>query len=116
MQEFGSTCLVGRAEDSIRGYVLGFVTANGTGYVHPIAPRDDFRGTGLGRRPYAAFAEAAQRHGARRLKAVAPVGNTGSIAFHRSLGFEAETLDGYHGPGRAMAVFHRVLPLGVPRS
>ncbi|MET7610944.1 GNAT family N-acetyltransferase [Streptomyces seoulensis] len=113
VQEFGSTCLVARAEDGIRGYVFGFVTPDGTGYVHLIATREDARGTGLGRRLYTAFAEAAKRHGARRLKAITSVGNSGSIAFHRSLGFEAEIVDDYNGPGLAMAVFHRDLPLDV---
>lgn len=46
----GPTCLVARAEDGIHGYVLGFVTPDGTSYVHLIATRDDVRGTGLGRR------------------------------------------------------------------
>ena len=110
MQEFGSTSLVARAEDGIRGYVLGFVTPTGTGYVHLIATRDDARGTGLGRRLYAAFADAAHRQGARRLKAVTSLGNTGSIAFHRSLGFDARTVEDYNGPGRTMVVFHRDLP------
>ncbi|MGA5649593.1 GNAT family N-acetyltransferase [Streptomyces seoulensis] len=113
VQEFGSTCLVARAEDGIRGYVFGFVTPDGTGYVHLIATREDARGTGLGRRLYTAFAEAAKRHGACRLKAITSVGNSGSIAFHRSLGFEAEIVDDYNGPGLAMAVFHRDLPLDV---
>ncbi|QBJ90272.1 GNAT family N-acetyltransferase [Streptomyces seoulensis] len=113
VQEFGHTCLVARAEDGIRGYVFGFVTPDGTGYVHLIATREDARGAGLGRRLYTAFAKAAERHGARRLKAITSVGNSGSIAFHRSLGFEAEVVDDYNGPGLAMAVFHRGLPLDV---
>ncbi|WP_079177991.1 GNAT family N-acetyltransferase [Streptomyces mangrovisoli] len=113
VQEFGSTCLVARAEDGIRGYVFGFVTPDGTGYVHLIATRDDARGTGLGRRLYAAFAEAAERHGARQLKAITSIENTGSIAFHRSLGFDAKIVGDYNGPGRDMAVFHRDLPLDV---
>ncbi|UZI30624.1 GNAT family N-acetyltransferase [Streptomyces sp. CA-278952] len=111
VQEFGSTCLVARAEDGIRGYVFGFVTPNATGYVHLIATRNDARGTGLGRRLYGAFAEAAERQGARQLKAITSIENTGSIAFHRSLGFDTKIVDDYDGPGRTMAVFHRVLPL-----
>ncbi|MFI0818687.1 GNAT family N-acetyltransferase [Streptomyces sp. NPDC021098] len=111
VQEFGSTCLVARAEDGIRGYVFGFVTPDRTGYVHLIATRDDARGTGLGRRLYAAFAEAAERHGARQLKAITSIGNSGSIAFHRSLGFDAKIVDDYDGAGRPMAVFRRGLPL-----
>lgn len=115
VQEFGSTCLVAQAEDGIRGYIFGFVTPDGTGYVHLIATRDDARGTGLGRQLYTVFAEAAERHGARKLKAITSVENTGSIAFHRSLGFDTKIVDDYNGPGRAMAVFHRDLPLNVPR-
>lgn len=111
MQEFGETCLVARAEDGIRGYVIGFVTPAGTGYVHLIATRDDARGTGLGRRLYAVFADAAHRHGALRLKAITSLGNTGSIAFHRRLGSDAKIVDDCNGPGQAMVVFRRVVPL-----
>ncbi|WP_392972555.1 GNAT family N-acetyltransferase [Streptomyces sp. LN245] len=117
VQEFGSTCLVARAEDGIRGYVFGFATPDATGYVHLLATRDDTRGSGLGRRLYAAFAEAAERQGARRLKAITSVGNTGSIAFHRRVGFDVSVIDDYNGPGRPMAVFRRDLPLpsvGLP--
>ncbi|GCB47385.1 GNAT family N-acetyltransferase [Kutzneria buriramensis] len=110
VHEFGSTCLVSRAGDGIRGYLIGFVTPIGTGYVHLIATRDDARGTGLGRRLYTAFAEAARRQGAQRLKAITSVQNTGSIAFHRSLGFDARIVDDYDGPGRPMVVFDRPLP------
>ncbi|MBV1949522.1 GNAT family N-acetyltransferase [Streptomyces sp. BV129] len=116
VQEFGSTCLIARAEDGIRGYIFGFVTPDRTGYVHLIATRDDARGTGLGRRLYATFAEAAERHGAQRLKAITSIENTGSIAFHRSLGFDAKIVDDYNGSGLAMAVFHRDLPLDTSRS
>ncbi|MFE0421529.1 GNAT family N-acetyltransferase [Streptomyces sp. NPDC058953] len=116
VQEFGATCLTARAEDGIHGYVFGFVTPDGTGYVHLIATRDDARGTGLGRRLYGAFAEAAAGQGAERLKAITSVENTGSIAFHRGLGFHTEIVDDYDGPGRPMAVFHRDLPLDALRG
>ncbi|GAA2665686.1 hypothetical protein GCM10010400_27510 [Streptomyces aculeolatus] len=111
VQEFGDTCLVARAGDGIRGYVFGFVTPARTGYVHLIATRDDTRGTGLGRRLYGAFAAAAARQGAERLKAITSVANTGSQAFHRSLGFAARVVEDYDGAGRPMVVFGRDLPL-----
>jgi GNAT superfamily N-acetyltransferase len=114
VQEFGSTCLVARDGHGIPGYVFGFVTPDATGYVHLIATRDDARGTGLGRRLYAAFAEAAESLGARRLKAITSTGNTGSIAFHRSLGFTARTVADYDGPGESRVVFRRDLPFGAP--
>ncbi|MET8975634.1 GNAT family N-acetyltransferase [Streptomyces sp. NPDC004539] len=109
VQEFPDTCLVARARDGIRGYVIGFVTPAATGYVHLIAVRDDAKGTGLGRALYTAFGEAAQQQGAARLKAITGTGNAGSIAFHRSLGFEANVVDDYNGPGEPMVVFTRAL-------
>ncbi|MGW7130917.1 hypothetical protein ACWGIA_21605 [Streptomyces bobili] len=32
---------------------------------------------------------------------------------YHSLGFDTKIVDDYNGPGRAMAVFHRDLPLNV---
>ncbi|MER6985051.1 GNAT family N-acetyltransferase, partial [Streptomyces carpinensis] len=65
--------------------------------------------TGLGRRLWTAFTEAARARGAVRLKAITSVTNEGSIAFHRSLGFDARVVDDYNGPGRPMVVFARSL-------
>lgn len=109
VREFGSTCLVARAADGIRGYLIGFVTPDRTGYVHLIATRDDARGTGLGRTLYDAFTEAARRQGAVRLKAITSVTNEGSVAFHRSLGFDDRVVQDYDGPGRPRVVFTRDL-------
>ncbi|GGX18446.1 hypothetical protein GCM10010383_55560 [Streptomyces lomondensis] len=64
----------------------------------------------LGRRLYAAFEEAARRQGTKRLKAITSVGNAGSIAFHSSLGFRAQVVEDYNGPGHPMVVFGRPLP------
>ncbi|MFD7306402.1 MULTISPECIES: GNAT family N-acetyltransferase [Streptomyces] len=110
VQEFPATCFAARAGDGIRGYLIGFVTPDATGYVHLVATRDDSRGVGLGRRLYAEFERAARRQGARRMKAITSVGNTGSVAFHRALGFDARTVEDYDGPGRTMVVFGRDLP------
>jgi len=109
VQEFGETCLVARSDDGILGYLIGFVTPGGTGYVHLIATRDDARGSGLGRELYAAFTEAARRQGAVRLKAITSLGNRGSVAFHRSLGFEVRVEEDYNGPGEDRVVFSRAV-------
>ncbi|MEV6944485.1 GNAT family N-acetyltransferase [Streptomyces sp. NPDC051172] len=109
VQEFGETCLVARSDDGILGYLIGFVTPGGTGYVHLIATRDDVRGSGLGRKLWGAFIEAARRQGAVRLKAITSLGNKGSVAFHRSLGFEVRVEEDYNGPGEDRVVFSRAV-------
>ncbi|ALV32057.1 GNAT family N-acetyltransferase [Streptomyces sp. CdTB01] len=109
VHEFGETCLVARSDDGVLGYLIGFVTPDGTGYVHLVATRDDARGTGLGRELYGAFTEAAGRQGAVRLKAITSVGNEGSVAFHRSLGFDVRVVEEYNGPGQPRVVFSRAL-------
>ena len=109
VHEFGHTCLVARTGEEIVGYVLGFVTPEATGYVHLIATRGDARGLGIGRRLHEAFATAAQAQGARRIKAITSVGNSGSIAFHTGIGFTAEVVEDYNGPGQPMVVFRRDL-------
>jgi RimJ/RimL family protein N-acetyltransferase len=40
--------------------------------------------------------------GAERLKAITSVANTGSVAFHRRLGFQVRQVDDYDGPGAPM--------------
>lgn len=109
VHEFGETCLVARSDEGVLGYLIGFVTPAGTGYVHLVATREDARGAGLGRALYDAFAEAAGRQGAVRLKAITSVGNEGSIAFHRSLGFGVRVEEEYNGPGQPRVVFTRSL-------
>ncbi|MFE0517678.1 GNAT family N-acetyltransferase [Streptomyces sp. NPDC058954] len=109
VHEFGETCLVARSDDGVLGYLIGFVTPDGTGYVHLVATRDDARGAGLGRALYGAFTAAARRQGAVRLKAITTVGNEGSVAFHRGLGFDVRVEQEYNGPGQPRVVFSRVL-------
>jgi ribosomal protein S18 acetylase RimI-like enzyme len=109
IHEFPETSLVATAEDGIRGYIFGFVTPHQLAYVHLIATRDDARSTGLGRRLYEAFITAAQEQGATCLKAITSPGNGGSIAFHRSLGFDVRVVTDYNGPGADRVVFARGL-------
>ena len=110
VHEFPTTSLVALDDEGIRGYLFGFVTPDRVGYIHLIATRDDTRSTGLGRRLYHAFADAARKQGALTLKAITSFDNKASIAFHRSLGFNPREVEGYGGPGYDRIVFTRDLP------
>jgi ribosomal protein S18 acetylase RimI-like enzyme len=114
VQEFGDTCLTARGPDGgIAGYLIGFPAPRGLGYIHAVAVRDQARGTGCGQGLYRAFAAAVTGHGADRLKAITSVANTGSVAFHRRLGFEVRQVEDYDGPGVPMMVMTRPLPFGA---
>jgi ribosomal protein S18 acetylase RimI-like enzyme len=111
VQEFGDTCLVARGADGqIAGYLLGFPAPRGLGYIHAVAVRDEARGSGCGHALYRSFAAAVTAHGANRLKAITSVANTGSVGFHRRLGFDVREVPDYGGPGVPMMVMTRPLP------
>jgi ribosomal protein S18 acetylase RimI-like enzyme len=111
VQEFPDTCLTARGPDGqIAGYLIGFPAPRHLGYIHAVAVRDSARGTGCGQALYQAFATAVAAHGADRLKAITNVINTGSVAFHRRLGFDVRKVEDYDGPGIPMMVMTRPLP------
>jgi ribosomal protein S18 acetylase RimI-like enzyme len=110
VQEFGDTCLAARGPDGrIAGYLIGFPAPRRLGYIHAVAVRDEARGTGCGQALYRAFATAVAEHGADRLKAITSVTNTGSVGFHRRLGFDVRQVEDYDVPGVPMMVMTRPL-------
>jgi ribosomal protein S18 acetylase RimI-like enzyme len=109
VHEFGPTCFVADSPEGIRGYLMGWVNPEHVGYIHFITTRDDARGTGLGRRLHEEFARRAVAQGATSLKAITAVTNTNSVAFHTAIGFAAQVVEDYFGPGKPMVVFTRAL-------
>ena len=105
VQEFGDTCFAVRRAGEVVGYLIGFVTPHRRGYVHLIAVRDDARKLGIAQSLWESFAERAAALGATELKAITSVANSGSIAFHTAIGFEATRVEDYSGPGEPRIVF-----------
>jgi ribosomal protein S18 acetylase RimI-like enzyme len=114
VQEFGDTCLTARGPDGgIAGYLIGFPAPRRLGYIHAVAVRDSARGAGFGQALYRAFAAEVAAQGADRLKAITSVTNTGSVGFHRRLGFDVVQVEDYDGAGAPMMVMTRPLPFGA---
>lgn len=110
--ELGDDALVVEDDGRIVGFLLGFMTAHGTGYVHLVGIDNDHRRRGVGRRLYESFTARARERGMARMKAITTPGNQGSIEFHRALGYRVELATDYAGPGRDRYVFTRDLAAG----
>ncbi|MBI2160497.1 MAG: urea transporter [Candidatus Rokubacteria bacterium] len=89
IDHFSETSLVLEDERGIAGFLLGFISPSHPeeGYVHMVATAPDRRGQGIGRALYEAFCGLAGERGCRRVVAITVPYNTGSLAFHRRLGF-----------------------------
>ncbi|MFH8407928.1 GNAT family N-acetyltransferase [Streptomyces sp. NPDC018019] len=130
LQHFAATSLVLEDGTGIRAFLVGFDSADHPeqAYIHFVGVDPRLRKQGVARRLYTAFFERAAAAGRREVRAVVSPGNTGSIAFHRAMGFEPlgpEDGDGashgdgggdrlpvhrdYDGPGQDRVYFRRWL-------
>lgn len=104
--------------DELVGFLLGLISARDAdlAYVHfhIVDPRR--RGQGIGALLYRAFADRAHAAGCVRVRALAPLWNAPSIAFHRRLGFIGREERDYVGPGQDRIVFERALPIADSRE
>lgn len=109
--ELGEHALVTEDDGRMAGFLLGFLTGgpDPMAYVHLVGIDPEYRRRGVGRALYLEFMRKVRDAGARRIKAITTPNNLGSIAFHRSLGFEGEQVDDYAGKGRQRVVFLRTL-------
>lgn len=127
--ELGNEALVVEEGSLMIGFLLGFLAAGGaearpdgqpvgrggteegprTGYVHLVGIHPDYRRRGVGRRLYNQFTEDCRAARCVRMKAITAPGHEGSIRFHVALGWDAQEVDDYAGPGRRRVVFTRAL-------
>ncbi|AOR36556.1 GNAT family N-acetyltransferase [Streptomyces fodineus] len=117
LQFFSGTSLVLEDGSGIYGFLIGFYAADNDteAYIHFVGVDPKLRGQGVARRLYTAFFQRAAVQGRTEVRAVTSPGNTGSIAFHRAMGFSLESgdseVDGlpvhtdYDGPGQHRVCF-----------
>jgi len=91
---FTDTSLAAEVDGKLVGFLIGFVSSRpGEAYVHVVGVDPEQRGAGLGRELYERFFELVRARGCTVVRAITAPVNTGSIAFHRGLGFELEASD-----------------------
>jgi predicted GNAT superfamily acetyltransferase len=115
IHEFGNSAFVIRSESQVVAYLFGFISqTEPVGYVHLIAVRASARRRQLAQRLYDHFIAFARQHGCKRIKVITTPANSGSIAFHHSLGMQLlgqPNTDGlpvvsdYAGRGASRVVF-----------
>jgi predicted GNAT superfamily acetyltransferase len=119
---FTDTSFAADQDGALAGFLVGFISQSqpGTAYIHFVGVDPGERGHGVGRRLYGTFFDAVWAKGCTRVRAVTSPVNTGSVAFHRRMGFRLEPGDvqvhgnpvaaGYDGPGQDRVRFVRDLP------
>jgi predicted GNAT superfamily acetyltransferase len=111
LEHFADTSLVAEDDGELVGFLVGFVSPSrpDEAYVHFVGVRPDRRGGGLARAFYERFFERARAEGRTVVRCVTSPANEGSVAFHRKLGFEAELVADYDGPGADRVAFTKRL-------
>ena len=93
------------------GFIVGFRSQadSSTAYVHFVGVAPEARGSDVGRTLYEWFFSHVAAHGCTRVKCLTSVVNTGSVAFHRALGFSVREARDHDGPGQHKMLFERAL-------
>jgi ribosomal protein S18 acetylase RimI-like enzyme len=115
---FAQTTFVADADGEPAGFLAGFLsqTYPDEAYIHFAGVAPEFRRRGVARLLYERFFAAAQEHGRSVVRCVTAPINERSVAFHRSLGFDTDTVaPGYDGRGgdRVLMVKRLDAPKGV---
>jgi ribosomal protein S18 acetylase RimI-like enzyme len=111
-EHFTGTSFAAERAGQLAGFLVGFVSQSrpSEAYIHFVGVHPGERGRGLGGQLYEAFFAAVSARGRTVVRAVTAPVNTGSIAFHRRMGFRIEpgpagsggigVAAGYDGPGQ----------------
>ncbi|MEV7553616.1 GNAT family N-acetyltransferase [Amycolatopsis sp. NPDC089917] len=125
LQFFSGTSLVLEDDTGIRAFLVGFHAPenDAEAYIHFVGVDPALREQGTARRLYTTFFRRAAEAGRIEVRAITSPGNTGSIAFHRAMGFTLEpgdrTVGGlpvhgdYDGPGQDRVCFFKKIAEGV---
>ena len=95
LNHFYDTSFVIESRNMMIGFLIGFLSPSikNEAYVHFMGIHSDFRKKGLGKTVYERFFEICREQKRTIVRACTSPVNTGSIAFHRKIGFQIEPGD-----------------------
>ena len=120
-EHFGTTSFVVTDGGNLVAFLVGFRSQSRpqVAYIHFVGVAPESRGAGIASELYRRFFATVKALGCTEVQAVTSPGNTGSIAFHRRLGFVILQGNGeregvpvmldHGGPGQHKVLFHRTL-------
>jgi GNAT superfamily N-acetyltransferase/alpha/beta superfamily hydrolase len=111
-QHFNDTSFVVEQDGALVAFLIGFLSQcePGTAYVHFVGVHPAHRRGGLARALYERFFQLARARGAREVHLITAPVNSGSIAFHTRMGFEAgEPVRDYDGVGGDRIKFKKAI-------
>ncbi len=109
-QHFNDAGFIVEQDHDLVAFLIGFMSQSepGVAYIHFVGVHPDWRKHGLGRQLYERFFERARAKGARTVHCITAPSNTGSIAFHTAMGFEAAySVPDYDGPSDDRVAFKK---------
>jgi ribosomal protein S18 acetylase RimI-like enzyme len=112
LDHFHRTSLVVDGPGGLLAFLVGILSPSDPrqAYIHFAGVAPQARRQGLAQLLYAEFFALARADGRTVVSAVTAPVNTGSIAFHRAMGFSVTgPIAGYDGPGRDLVHFERAL-------
>ncbi|HEY3981014.1 MAG TPA: GNAT family N-acetyltransferase [Streptosporangiaceae bacterium] len=112
LDHFHDTSLVVDGTEGPLAFLIGILSPSqrDRAYIQFVGVSPAARGQGLARGLYGEFFALARRDGRRLVSAVTAPVNSGSVAFHRAMGFTvAGPVEGYDGPGHDKIFFERAL-------
>jgi ribosomal protein S18 acetylase RimI-like enzyme len=112
LDHFHGTSQVVDGPNGLAAFLIGILSPSepDRAYIHFVGVAPQARGQGLARALYQDFFALARADGRRVVNAVTAPVNSGSIRFHRSMGFTvAGPVPDYNGPGHDLVVFERPL-------
>ena len=120
-EHFNATSFAVGPSGEVQAFLLGFQSQShrNTGYIHFVGVNPSSRNCGLGRTLYEHYFAAIRALGCDQVHCITSPENTGSIAFHRAMGFEILLGSGqvngipvalnHSGEGQHRVLFYRKL-------
>lgn len=118
---FRQTGFIAECDGNIIGFLVGFLSQSlgEEAYIHFVGVHPEFRSRGIGAVLYNQFFEVVKTFGRSIVRTVTSPVNTGSISFHRRMGFSMEpgtkkiedipVAENYDGEGEDRVLFYKRL-------